>query len=765
VAVVVLCCTGLVIVVLRFPASVTVPVEDWAKLIAPLLAAAACTAAGLRRGGRTRAAWWLVGASAVCWGAGQGARTYFELGLHQNPFPFLADAGFVASVPLLVAGLFTLPVWASGAPAKVRAVSDGLLVAAGLLLVSWNIVLAPLVANPAATALARGVTLAHPVCDVIVVALLAIVWSRGSAGARGPILVIIAGLGLLAASDSALAHQGAQSSFLVGQVIDVGWVAGYLVVGLGALFSLNRPVRPTTTAVPRWPLATLPYLAVPLVLGFALQERIVTGRITTFTLSLALAVFLIVLLRQGLAARESVGRLHRLARNQSELSHRAEHDLLTDLLNRASFIRFMEDRLSEPVPDRLSALMVVDLDDFKEINDSLGHSGGDEAITAVARRLQSHVPDGDLLARLGGDEFGLFLTTLHDRDELVAVAERIAEVLKEPYETSGRRASVSATIGVATAGRGDLVDDLLRRADVAVDAAKARGKGRLRIFEPTMNVARYAPVERHPELERAIADGELSLSFQPLLEVASRRILGVQALVRWEHPRLGAIGPAGFLDHIDNGGLMTEAGAWVVEEACRQVARLREATGDDIFACVTLSGSQVERDGFVTMVAQALSATGLPASALVVELRESGRLGESPVVGPRLRALRDSGVRVAISDVGSASSFTHLRTPGADILTIDRSFVDDLRRGGPGTALVKGMIALGSSLGLVTLGEGVEGEEQHRALAGLGCDMAQGPLYAPPMAMDELLELHAQHRPTVERTAAVAPPAGLAPAG
>ena len=735
------CCAVLVLIMLKAPASVTVPLDDLTELVAPMLAAAVCVLAGRGKHGRARTGWYLVGASAAAWGAGQGAWCWLELVRHQdNPFPSIADAGFIASVPLLLAGLLTMPVWPSAAVAKVRAVTDGLLIAGGLLLISWHTVLAAIVASPADTALGQGISLAYPICDVIVVTVLAIMWSRASSGSRTPILLITAGLGLIAVADSTFAYEQAQNSFGSGSVIDLGWVAGYLVVGLGALYALNRPVGSRQATIPRWRNALFPYLPLPVVVAFAVQERIADGYINLFTLSIGLALFVLVLLRQGLSVRENVGLLRLLAANESELNHRAEHDPLTDLKNRGSFIRFVDDWLSNPASARRCAVMFVDLDDFKHINDSLGHAMGDQAIVAVGERLRSCMRDHDVVARLGGDEFAVFLTDLPNVGQLVTIAERLIETLNEPFQSSDMRASVCGTIGIAIAEAGDDAGELLRRADIAMYAAKARGKGLFGIFEPSMHVAMYAPLERRADLERAVDEEEFTLRFQPVVDVPTRAMVGVEALIRWEHPRLGLLSPVAFIDDIESAGLMVTVGAWVLREACRQAMRLRRRAMNDLFVSVNVSGSQMQDSGFLAVVADALSVTGLPAGALVIELTESGNVGESEVVGLRLRQLRAMGVRVAIDDFGSGySSFTYLRRLRVDILKIDKSFVDDLLAGGPAAALVEGMIGLGNSLGLLTIGEGVEDGEQHAALVRLGCSMAQGYLHARPMPMNEIL--------------------------
>ncbi len=480
----------LVVVMLHSSAAVTVPVDDYAEMIAPMIAAGVCSVTAARHQGRAWAGWLLIGASAATWGAGQAAWTWQELVLHlDNPFPSPSDAGFLASVPVLLLGLFTLPVWPASGGAKLRAISDGLITAGGLLLISWHTLLAAIVASPAGSALAQGLSLAYPVCDAIVVTVLVIMWTRTTAVSRAPIVMLGLGLGLIAVSDSTFAYLQAQNSFGSGNVVDMGWVAGYLVVALGALHALGRPISRSRARPTRWRSAALPYLPLPVAVVLALQEHFSAGGISLFTLFTGMALFTLVLLRQGLSVQENIGLLRRLAANEIELNHRAEHDALTDLATRATFVRRVNGWLTESAVETLSAVMFVDLDDFKQVNDRLGHSIGDEAIVAAARRLQSCMRDGDLVARLGGDEFAVFLTKLPDVGHLVRIAERIIDALDEPFHSQGLRASVCGTIGIAIAEQGDDASDLLRRADLAMYAAKARGKGLFSIFEPSMRLA------------------------------------------------------------------------------------------------------------------------------------------------------------------------------------------------------------------------------------------------------------------------------------
>ena len=732
---------ALVLVMLTAPSSVTVPVDDYAQLVAPLVAAACCWLTATRRTGRGRVAWVLIGVSAASWAAGQAAWCVQELFLHiDNPFPSVSDAGFLLAVPLLVAGMFILPVWSGRPGSKARALTDGLLTAGGLLLISWDTVVAAIVASPSDSPLAQAISLAYPIGDVVIVTVLVVMWSRTAPEYRAAIGLLGLGFGLIAVSDSTFAYLQATLNYGSGNVIDMGWVAGYLLVALAALYAYGRRIRTERLWGPRRRIAVLPYLPVPVAVVVVLHERVMDGSISMFTLATGIALFCIVMVRQGLAVNENTLLLQRIAANESELSRRAENDPLTDLANRATFIRRVDSWLSDPATDRLSAVMFVDLDDFKQINDSLGHAVGDQAIVDVGQRLQSCMRDNDLVARLGGDEFGVFLTRLHDVGQLVTIAQRLIDSLNQPFHSSDMRASVCGTIGIAIAERGDEAAELLRRADIAMYAAKARGKGLFGIFEPSMHVAMYAPLERRAALLQAVEAGEFILHYQPVVDVATRDLVGMEALIRWNHPLLGVLPPGDFIEDLEKSALMIEVGAWVVGEACRQASRIRRASGRDLFVSVNVSSAQLRDGNFVSVVSEALEESGLPPQALVTELTESGSIGESELAALQLRQLRELGVRVAIDDFGSGySSFAYLRRLRVDILKIEKLFVDDLCLDGVNSALVEGMIRLGGTLGLVTIAEGVEDEAQHAALVRLNCALAQGYLHARPMPADELL--------------------------
>ena len=742
-----LVCALVTVVLATCPVAVTVPLDDFAELGAAVVAVICCAWTARRSEGRRRTAWALIGASAASWAIGQAVWTWVEVFQHQvNPFPGFSDAGYLDAVPLLLLGLFALPVWPEGSAAKVRAIIDGLIITGGLMLISWHTVLSAVVSSPQDSQFAQVVSMLYPVSDVIVLTVLLVMWTRAQPGGRTVLLLLSGGLGAMALSDSTFAYLQAQNSFGSGSVLDVGWIVGYVLVGLAALYASSHRLAAGERYSVRWRSAALPYLPLPLAIAFGFAEWTQGGSLALFTVLDTLGIFALVLFRQGMAVRENVALLRSLAHNERELHHRAEHDPLTDLANRASFIRRVDLALRPFVYGRLAAVMFVDLDDFKRINDSLGHAIGDDAITTVGRRLLTCVRDRDLVARLGGDEFAVFLDDLPDVMHIVHVAERIIESLNQPLQVMHGRATVGGSIGIAIAEVGDDAGELLRRADIAMYAAKSHGKGLFAFYEPSINSAMIEPLERRAELQRAAAEGQFVLHYQPIVDTGTRDLVGCEALIRWQHPTHGLLPPAEFLGTLEESRLMPVVGAWVVQQACRDAVRLRRALGGHLYVTVNAAPSQLLDGGFVEVVTGALRDSGLPARGLVVELTESGALGEGETVSAQLRRLRAAGVRVALDDFGSGySSFTHLRRLRVDILKIEKSFIDDLLNEAT-AAIVEGMLAMGARLGLTTVGEGVESEAQHQVLAEMGCSCIQGYLHARPVPIQDLLDLAAPRR-------------------
>jgi diguanylate cyclase (GGDEF)-like protein/PAS domain S-box-containing protein len=436
---------------------------------------------------------------------------------------------------------------------------------------------------------------------------------------------------------------------------------------------------------------------------------------------------------------------------EQQLSHQAFHDSLTGLANRELFLDRVAhaldraDRGTNPV-----AVMFVDIDDFKMVNDSLGHQLGDGVLIAVAERLKDSTRPGDTVARLGGDEFALLLESGEMPESAEAVATRIAADLLAPVRVGHEDVSVRASIGIALdRSPADGPDELLRDADLAMYLAKRNGKGRFEMFHPEMHEEAVRRMEMAAELRRAIADHQLELFYQPIVDIGTSGIVGAEALVRWHHPERGLVTPAEFIPVAESTGLIVPLGHWVLMEACRQVELWRQyrITNEGFYVSINLSGRQLQDPSILDDVGQALRGSGLPATAVVLEVTESIIMDNVDSVLSRLNSLKALGFRLAVDDFGTGySSLSYLRDFPMDIIKVDKSFVDRIAINPEGEAMVRGVIDLSGALGLTTIAEGVETRGQLELLRNLGCDSAQGHLFASPMPADEFAANYATHR-------------------
>jgi diguanylate cyclase (GGDEF)-like protein/PAS domain S-box-containing protein len=451
---------------------------------------------------------------------------------------------------------------------------------------------------------------------------------------------------------------------------------------------------------------------------------------------------------------------------EAELTRQAYHDALTGLANRARFAERLAAALARArVDDDLGrvAVLVLDLDGFKTVNDSLGHAAGDRLLVEVASRLLNATRGCDTVARLGGDEFAVLIEAVREDGDAAAVAERVVAALRPAFSVDGRHAFVGTSVGIARAGRAagdggaaveepDPVAALLRDADAAMYQAKARGKGRWALFEPAMHTAAVARLAlegdlRHALERQAAAGGdELRLVYQPVVELESRRIVGVEALVRWHHPKRGMVSPAEFIPFAEETGLIVPLGRLVLHMACRRAAAWQAelaprgwgaAGGEPLAVAVNVSGQQLQDPGFVAEVAAALTETGLAPGTLTLEITEYSVVERPELVRERLAELRALGVRVAIDDFGTGySALSQLQQFPIDVLKVDRAFVDRVTRGGSHAAVTRALVALGDALRVRTVAEGIETEEQRAYLSALGCPLGQGYLFARPLEPD-----------------------------
>jgi diguanylate cyclase (GGDEF)-like protein/PAS domain S-box-containing protein len=435
---------------------------------------------------------------------------------------------------------------------------------------------------------------------------------------------------------------------------------------------------------------------------------------------------------------------------EDELRLRAFHDALTGLANRALFTDRLEHALERTrrSPNPL-AVLFLDLDDFKTINDSLGHGEGDNVLTSVAERLRHAVRAGDTLARLGGDEFAVLIEDSIDPTPPIEVAERLLETLRAPFQHAAGELFVHASVGVAVvAGGRSSADELLRDADAAMYTAKGRGKNRAVVFESGMHRAAVARLELKGDLERALDHGQFVLAYQPIVELRTGTIEGVEALLRWNHPSGRVVAPGDFIALAEETGLIVPLGGWILETACRDARRWDASGGHPALSVnVNVSGRQVSEPGFIDEVANALTHSGLGPNRLILEFTENVLIEDSDQSAATLASLKSLGVRLAIDDFGTGfSSLGYLRRFPIDVLKIDGSFIASLSGGREQREVVSAILRLGETLHLETVAEGVETELQVSALTLLGATRAQGFFFGRPATPDAITTLLAAQR-------------------
>jgi diguanylate cyclase (GGDEF)-like protein/PAS domain S-box-containing protein len=434
---------------------------------------------------------------------------------------------------------------------------------------------------------------------------------------------------------------------------------------------------------------------------------------------------------------------------EEQLAHRAFHDELTNLANRALFTDRVEHavarqaRRREPV-----SVLFLDLDGFKNVNDTLGHAAGDELLVEVAARLRECAREVDTVARLGGDEFAILLEDVRDGSGPARVADRVGRALSKPIRLRDKAVVVSASIGIAVVEPGQTMssEELLRNADIAMYMAKGSGKNRYEIFEPSMHVAVVQRLETEADLARAVAEQEFVLHYQPIVALDSQRITGVEALVRWEHPERGMIPPNDFIPIAEETGLIVPMGRWVLMEACTQAARWQAEyqTHPPLSISVNLSPRQLLDIAVVEHVREALAASGIAPETLTLEITETALVQDTEVTIERLAALKRLGVRLAIDDFGTGySSLSYLQRFPVDVLKIDRSFIDAVDRDS-NPALIRAIVELGHSLQLDTVAEGIERTDQLQQFRALQCRHGQGYFFARPASHEDISALFAR---------------------
>ena len=723
-----------------------VAVDDLAQLLAATGAALSCARTARRLHGRRRQCWTALAVGCAGWAAGQAVWSWYELALGvRTPFPSPADLGFLLFPVAATVGLALHPAASPPLLDRRRQLLDAGLVAASLALLSWVTAVGTVVRQPGEP-LSTAVALAYPVGDVVVLTMVVVLVSTAAADRRA-LTLVGAGAATLAAADTAflsLVSLDLHASDL--HVVGLGWACGFLLIGIGAMTACEDGTDSAGPGHPGRRAGLLPYAPVVLALGIPVVRALTGGPFGRVETALSVLVVVLVLLRQDALVREHARLLDALALREAQLHHQAFHDGLTGLVNRT----LLRDRVAHALQQRSRhgqsvTVLFCDLDDFKLVNDTLGHAAGDALLVQVADRLRGALRADDTLARLGGDEFAVLLA---DGDDPAPVADALVSALRDPVVLDGREHVVRMSVGVTTVAAGTApspdVDALLAQADTAMYAAKRSGGATVRTFTPGMALAELTEADLAAALAAAVAAGEVTLVYQPVVGVGSGRVEAVEALARWSYAGR-QVPPAELLALAERTALVGPLTAHVLDTACRQAAEwARAGVGSRLRMGVNLSPSSITDPSLPEQVASCLARHGLDGSALVLEITESGVLQQPAVAREVCAGLRRQGVLLALDDFGVGfASLAHLSDLPLDLVKLDRSLLVGVGTDPDRTRFVGAVLRLGTDLGLSVVAEGVEHPEQLAALRHMGMPLAQGFLLcrpAPASAVAPLLD-------------------------
>ncbi|HSB87981.1 MAG TPA: EAL domain-containing protein [Ilumatobacteraceae bacterium] len=682
---------------------------------------------------RNSAAWTTILVGQAMFVIGDVCFSIIEHVFHSDAYPNIGDVFYVAGYPFTAAGLLML-VRAQGTSRDVGGVIDGVIIATSAGMLTWVFFAEPLALDNSLPVLERVVSVAYPAGDLLLIAICAQLAVR-RVRRHAPYWIVSTALVALLVADLGYLYQSMYGSYSERDPVDFGWWISYVLLVAVLLHpKVGEIATPPENATPRLSarrivVLSLVTVAAPLTIG----ARSIAGADLDLPVLLGgtVVLFGLVVLRLVAMARE-------LETSRTLLLHEATHDALTGLGNRTLFSEQAERTLSNGAS---VALLCLDLDDFKLINDSLGHPAGDAVLQVVAERLTHLVRPGDAVARLGGDEFAMLVI---DGDPAAggSVAQRALAAIREPIVLpSGHTVHSNVSVGLANSGRDSSVEELLRDADIAMYIAKRSGKGHHEVFQPGMRQDVIDRLEMRAELAEALARNEFVLQYQPIVEIASGRAVGVEALVRWDHPRRGRVDPMSFIPLAEETELIIPLGRWVLMEACRRAVEL-DPRPDGLQIAVNVSAVQLRDSGLVDDVLGAVESAGLAPSRLILELTESSVISDLDSAAVTLCELRTHGVRIALDDFGAGyASLRHLRAFPVDIVKLDRSFVvSSLEHD---STVLSGLIEMAANLGMETVGEGIEEPGQLDMLRTLRCRYAQGFLIAGPMPADCLEAVYA----------------------
>ncbi|WP_407572676.1 putative bifunctional diguanylate cyclase/phosphodiesterase [Deinococcus altitudinis] len=690
-----------------------------------------------------RAPWLWFACGQIGWVTGQAIYTQLSLVQHLSPYPSLADAFYLLLIPCLVTGLLLLN--RSPLPRHHRTVValDTLIVVFALATAYWEVAIAQNVANNHSSLLALLVGLAYPGADLVLIALLMVLCVWRPREIAGPAtLALTAGLLCLLLADAGYQIKTVAGTYQVGYTLDSFWTLAVALFGLAATLAdapLARPHVRWGTIHRIWvrnaefSQLALPYLALLLVLSLASTHYLVPDLESRGVL---LGVFVVVVLssvRQFLTQYEA-------RRLQLSLDLQVRTDPLTGLANRSSLLRLLDQAIERSGPRSQVAVLFIDLDRFKFINDTHGHASGDLLLQEVADRLRTLVGEHDIVARQGGDEFVIVLTRVEDPRLVSDTGDLLLQALSQPFTVGGRPVYSSASIGVTLCpGEAVTATDALKNADMAMYEAKRRGRNTLQFYDQELHRQAFEVQQIELHLREALGRQELSMLYQPLVTLSSGAVKSAEALIRWDSPVLGAISPATFIPVAEQRGLILSIGDWVIDTVFEQLSRWRAEGHLDLRISVNVTPQQFEQDDFIEKLEARLNRWSLPGEAIMIELTEGTLLADLEASNTRLSQLRGLGIQVALDDFGTGySSLAYLRNLQVDVVKIDRSFIWAMHQDGP--TFVQAIVHIAHHLGLRVVAEGIETAEQAGAVEALSCDLGQGYLFARPLSAEQFGE-------------------------
>ena len=718
-------------------------VNNFAELGAGLFAGVIALGAAYRSRGRRRIAW-------LCWSAYavlEVASAWNAVAVYTvTALPSWTAIAIVVQLPFGLVGALNFMRVRAPRLAVAVAYCDGLLMGGAVLVLGVASGYYPFLDGRTSVEVSM-ISLAQPITDVVVLTLIVAVTARIGRKTRSVALLLGAAVVCIGLSDSQLAHQTALQALDPGSLFATGWTAGLLFLGIAALFPLcfrRQPDAPLADTTRSRAVMWIPILPVALACSVGVWLGAGDAQVARALVWVMLALLGVTLLRMYFALYMNLG----LGR---ALAHQASHDALTGLPNRTLLKRRLERALADiETSHQHVTLLMLDLDGFKEVNDTFGHSAGDQVLVQVAQRVASSVRDVDLVARLGGDEFAVVLAD-SPADQATALARRVLAALELPIALRVTTASVATSIGIATGGLGDTADELLRNADLAMYAAKDAGGNGYSLYKPSMHAVVAERVRVETALRTAWLTGDLIVHYQPIVDLKDGHMVSVEALARWRHPDGDMIPPSVFIPIAERTGLIIPIGARVLTEACRCLAAWQAEYGGiaDLAMSVNVSPRQLYSDDLVDIVEEALRITGINPQCLILEVTETAMTDDTDSAIRILSRLKALGVRMAIDDFGvGASSLARLRRLPVDIVKIDKSLVDHVPDGHVASSVLDAVIGVVNALQLRTVVEGVERADQAEHLRLSGYDLAQGYHFAMPMSGEAIGQALALGQPS-----------------